>query len=1197
MQKITFPAIGRAICSWLDHRSRRYFTKTLLVMKLTIILLTAAFLNVSASGLSQNISFSGKDVPLRKVFSVIEAQTGYVVFSSKEVLTGSKPVSINVSNATLTSFLDLLFKGQPLSYTIDDKTIFVSKSSAIAGSSDPQSLGQIQANPPYIDVRGKVVNEKGVPMEGVTVRVSGSSKVAVTDKNGEFTLETVEKDAVLTFTHITMEPFEIKVSGKTELLIALKTKVAALGEVTVSVNTGYQQINKERFVGSVTTLDNEAYNRKPGMDIISRLDGMVPGILFDKKSPNNSQLQNIQIRGLSTLNLTQQAASTQPLIIVDNFPFKQDLSTLNPNDIESINILKDAAATSIWGAQAGNGVIVITTKKGKYNQPIRVSISSNLTVQNKPDQYFFPQMSVADFVDMEVLLFNKGKYDADLANASTWPVISPVVEMLAQRRVGKVSTQDSAAQIDAFKHMDLRKELDKWVYRNTFSQQHYINLNGGNNIFSYSFSGGYNRSLNNIQHSRPDDQFTFNTNVGMKVIKDLDVTAGINFSQGTQKSTNFSMPSPMYPYAQLADADGHPLAVPYKMRMAYLDTVGGGNLLDWKYRPLQEIQLADVKNTTQFVQLSTAVSYKITKWLSASVNYQYNRQAVDGSNYHSVQSYYARDLINRFTNLSQSSADLKNPIPIGAIMDVSHSESFSQNLRGQLNFNKTFLNDHVITALVAAERSETIAKGTANTFYGYNNETGGYKSSINYLAFFPTYGGLGSQTIPNGSVLSPETNRRFVSFVGNLSYSYRGRYIIYGSARKDGSNVFGVNTNKKWKPLWSTGASWDISKESFYTLTWMPYLRLRASYGYSGNPTNATGLPTISYRTVSTTLTNLVSADIGTAPNPNLKWEKVGMANVGIEFSVLKRRLSGSFDVFHKRSTDILGTYPTAPTTGVTTYSANVASLKARGFELTLISKNIDGIIKWQTTFNLSHAKTIVTKVFYNKYSTYDFIQYSLNAAPGKLAYGISSYRWGGLDPSTGDPRGYLGKQVSTNYSAILNDSLSNQIFNGSAIPLYFGNIGNSVSWKHFSLFANITYRIAFYYRKPTIDYYQLATAWTGNPDYAFRWQKPGDEKATNVPSFTYPLSQDRDLVYKLSEVNVLRGDNVRLSDIGLSYNWNARSEKAAVKNWQISLAANQLNIVLWKKDKSGYDPDITGGDGNVTPPSKMWTARLVVGL
>jgi TonB-dependent starch-binding outer membrane protein SusC len=1166
-------------------------TKILRIMKLAAILLFAAAMHVSAKGLTQDkISLSLKNAPLEKAFGEIEAQSGFV-FIYKDETVKDKRISIQVSNVTLSQALDECLKGQALSYQIVGKSVAIK---AIRKNTD-QIGGEPTGTPPLIDVKGKVLNEKGDPVEGVTVKVKGTEKFTMTDKDGEFSLVTVERDAVLVFTHITMEAFQLKVSGQTDLLIRLQTKVSSLGEVTVTVNTGYQQVSRERFVGSVTKLDSAAFATRAGMDIISRLDGMVPGILFDKKNTSNSrQLQSVQIRGLSTLTGLGVSATTEPLVIVDNFPFRQGLAAINPNDVESITILKDAAAASIWGAQAGNGVIVITTKKGKYNQKFTVSLTSNYSVQEKVDQYYYPNISVSDYIDNEIFLFNKGKYDADLNNSTNWPIVSPVVELLAKKRAGKISAMDSAEQIDAMRSQDLRRDLNKWVYRNAIVQQHYINLRGGSNMLNYSFSSGYNRELNSIRNSKPDDQFTLNTSVGIRPIKGLEIITGVNYSQSIQRSATFNMPSRVYPYAQLADAEGHPLVLPNLMRVAYLDTAGGGNLLDWQYRPLDEVTLSDNKSVTKLIGISLGAVYKFTDWLGVRVNYQFNDQSSEGNNYYDIKTYTARNLINTYTNLTQTLPQLRNPLPKGGIFDVSQFSSRSQNVRGQLDFNKTIFNEHMISAIVAAEISETKTWGDKNRFYGFNRSTGSYASTIDYLTLFPTYNNLfGNQVILYGNTYVGEGFRRFVSFLGNVSYTYKGRYTLYGSARKDGSNVFGVNTNRKWKPLWSAGVSWDVAKENFFHVAWLPALRIRSSFGYSGNPGNANGLPVINYDNLGAELTNLPRASISTAPNPNLRWEKVEIANIAVDFGAFKNRLTGSIDIYAKKSTDILWVNPPAPSTGVVTYLANAADLKGNGFELTLNSKNTIGAVKWQTGFNFSHAKTVVQRVLLTRYNTNDYINYSLNPSPGKIAYGIASYRWGGLDPLTGDPRGYYGKQLSTNYTSILADSLENQKFHGSAIPLYFGNLTNSISWKSLTLYANITYRLNFYYRKPSINYYRLANSWEGNADYALRWQKPGDEKITNVPSVTYPLNSDRDRFYTMSEINVLRGDNIRFDDLRLQYVYPVKKMNSVIKSMQFSLAVNRLNVIIWKKDKSDYDPDYTGGTSFVIPPSKMWTGAV----
>jgi TonB-dependent starch-binding outer membrane protein SusC len=1169
-----------------------YPTKALRMMKLTTIFLFLACIQVSAAGYSQTVTLNEKNAKLADIFSKIKKQTGYLFWYRNDMLQKAKPVTISVKNMALQEVLPLIFKDQPLDYSIVNNTVVVEP------KRETKTIASNASLLPPVDIKGRVLNEKREPIEGVTVSVKGTARTALTNNNGEFSLAAIEQHAVLIFTHVSMESFELNVNGKAELLVRLTTRVSALEDVVVSINTGYQQISKERFVGSVSTLDSAAFHRRAGMAIIDRLEGTVTGILFDKKSGNS--LVNLQIRGMSTIPGMGQSASSDPLIIVDNFPYRQSLDLINPNDIESLTVLKDAAAASIWGARAGNGVIVITTKKGKYNQPVKVAVSSNVTIQEKPDLYYYPQMKVSDFVDGEIFLFNKGAYDANLSNTVTWPVISPVMELLAKKKAGKISDAETERQLNAYRAMDIRRDMDEWVYRPSILQQHFVQVSGGSNTLNYSFSGGYNRSLNRIQHSRPDDQFSLNSNASLKLVKNLEISSGINLIRSVQRHSDLSLPN-VYPYAQLADAEGRSMAIPHGKRIAYLDTAGAGKLLDWKYYPLEELRLANNQNTTRLIALNIGLSYKFTNWLDGKLSYNYVDESANGRTYNSPETFYTRDLINQFTNLSATNPNLRNPVPVGGVLDQLNFQRVSQNIRGQLNVNKSIAKDHLVTVMIAAERSETQGKSDRSRFYGYHDDIGSYNAAIDYITPFPVYGGrLGTRLVPNGSILNPSTNSRFVSFLGNLSYSYQQLLTIYGSARKDGSNAFGVNTNKKWKPLWSVGASVDISKTSWLgNGTFINLLRLRSSFGYSGNPGNGSGLPTISYGTNPALLTNITNwAFPNDPPNANLGWEKVRTINTGIEFSLFKDRLSGSVDVYQKRTTDIIWYQPVQPSTGVNSIITNSASLKGNGYEIKLHSKNVAGTFTWQTGFTFSHAKTIITQLFRPfKPTAKDFVSYGLHAFEGEMVYGIASYTWAGLDPLTGDPRGYLDGHVSSNYQAIFNDTVRNQSYNGSAIPLYYGNISNSFAWKNFTLSALITYRLGFYFRKPAISYFDLVNGWRGHADYAARWQKPGDENLTTVPSFTYPVNADRDVFYQYSEVNIVRGDNIRLQDIRLDYVWNMRTGKKTPVGVTTFVYANNLNLILWRKNKSDLDPDFTGGPDFMAPTPITWTIGLSLHL
>ncbi|OQP59914.1 hypothetical protein A3860_35985 [Niastella vici] len=1169
----------------------RELTKTLRIMKLTAVLLFAAALQVSAKGVAQEkITLSMSNAPLEKVFDQIEAQTGFV-FIYKDETIKDKKVTFQVNKASLVNTLDICLKGQALSYRIVGKSVAIKPESVIA------ALTGVNA-PPLIDVRGRVVNEKGDPVEGVTVTVKGSTQKTMTDKNGEFSMATVEQDAVLVFTHVSMEAFELKVSGKTELVINLKTKIAALGDVVVTVNTGYQNVKPERFVGSISSLDSANYQRRAGMNIINRLDGTVPGVLFNKKSGNAP----IQIRGISTLTGTR----ADPLIILDNFPFTGDVNNINPNDIQDITILKDAAAASIWGARGGNGVIVITTKKGKYNQPLRVSFISNTSQLDKPDPYYLPQMSSSEFIDVEQLLFSKGYYNAQIANQHL-AVISPVVEILNKRKLGQISAADSASQIDALRELDVRKDFEKYIFRKAMNLQNYLNVSGGANNFSYDVSLGYDHNTSSIKGPGGYDRYTIKTSSTFRPHKLIELNAGVNYTQSNIKPDGISYPlvpggsasafskSQIYPYAQLADQNGNPLAIPYGYGSLFADTAGGGRMLDWHYRPLYEMNFVDNVTKVQFALLNFGANIRITHWLNADFKYQFSQQSGVNRNLQGLETFSTRDLINRFTNLNATTPNLRNPIPIGGILDVSNTSNTNKYMRGQFNVNKSWTSDHVLTAIIAGEVSESKSSSNRNRFYGYNNEIGTYTTGLDYLSAFPIFRNITASTrIPQGSVINDGITNRFVSLLANASYTLFDRYNIYLSGRKDGANVFGVNTNNKWKPLWSIGGSWDLSKEKFYKIDRILSVRLRASYGYSGNVDNSrSGLPTIIYDATPASYTNLSTAVMGDPPNPDLRWEQVRMTNVGMDFNVLKNRISGSLQWFQKRSTDLIASTPIDPTTGVNEFIINAASLKGNGIDLNLHSINISGVIKWESNFGLGYNKTIVTKYYGGGFKASDFISYGFNPSEGQIAWGISSYKWAGLDPSTGDPQGYLNKQVSKSYTSIFSDSIQNQVFHGSAIPLYSGFLLNTISWKNLSISANITYRLDYYFRKTTINYSTLFSSWASHSDYSLRWQKAGDENITTVPSMVYPANNNRDLFYANSEVNVKRGDNIRLQDVRLSYSWDNRTLKTIpVKNIQLYLYANNLNVIIWKKEKVNLDPDYSTSS---LLPSKVWTVGAAI--
>lgn len=1168
-------------------------------MKKTTLLLLFIWVllnQTAANAYSQGITLSFKSAPLSTIFKEIEKQTSYdFIYPADELY--ARKVSISVTNAKVEEVMDLCLQGLPFTYSVNEKRIVVKKVEEKA----PGVIAGEKSDP--IELTGKVVDPNGKPVEGATITVRGTGVTTSTNADGTFVIKGVDSKASIMVSFVGYEPQIVPVRGKTDLSIKLLVTAQVMKEVIIS--TGYQKLSKERFVGSYSQLDSGAFHRRAGMSILDRLDGTVTGVVFNKKGNNN--IYPLQIRGISTLN---EGNAQLPLIVLDNFPMDDRfrLENINPNDVESVTVLKDAAAASIWGVRAGNGVIVITTKKGGFNQPLRASISSNVTIEDEPDLFYFDRISPSDFLDIENMLFSKGFYNSRINNRSTRPVISNEVEILARRKAGLISEMDSANLVEALRKVDIRKELDKYVYRNAIRQQHYLNLTGGNSFLSYQLSLGYNDNLNNVIGSKADRQYTISSNTIFRPIKKIEIQAGTNLSLFNYRSYQFAIPNPISPYDKLVNENGSFAAIPYAYRKGYLDTAGNGKLLDWGYRPIEEIGLGNRRNINRFTQLNIGASYQVLEWLKINLQYRYVNNNSDNRDFRSIETWETRNLINQFANPKGVDQYKRNPIPIGGMLSLASSTSNRHDARGGVVISKSWKQQHLLNALLQGEISEGKGYAFNERLYGYDDNIGTFSRQIDYVNNYPRIYAASAgavATIPGGNRYTEEVFNRFVTILGNASYSFADKYSIYASFRKDGVNAFGVNTNNKWKPLWSTGIGWNISKEQFYSINWLPTLRIRASYGYTGNIRNdISGELTLRYSTIPNRWTNLPYSTPNNPPNANLRWEENRILSLGVDFSVLRDRLSGSIESYIKRSKDLISVVPIDPSLGVSFVPMNYASMNSKGIELLLNSINTKGVINWKTSFGLSFNKTIIKEVYVQYgYKAQEFVLYGLNPTPGKIAFGISSYLWRGLDPETGDPQGVLDGKVSKDYNAIFQDSLSGQKFHGSSIPLYTSFFRNDFSWKGFTLSINITGRFNFYFREPSLNL-DHSGYWGENhylAEYYNRWQNPGDEIRTTIPSMPYPSNSSlpgRSDFYKYSEVHVKRGDNIRLQDIRVSYQWNNRINKALpFKSIQIFFYPNNLNLIIWSAGKSKYDPDYIDANALNAPIPKTWTVGVNVNL
>ncbi|MDP1762374.1 MAG: SusC/RagA family TonB-linked outer membrane protein [Sediminibacterium sp.] len=1035
---------------------------------------------------------------------------------------------------------------------------------------------------PLRHIQVAITTSDNEPLPGVGLRLSTNKHTFITNDKGLVFLPLPLTADTLIISHVGYQTVRMAVSSSTRsFTVKLIPSLNTLEEVVVE--TGYQALPKERATGSFAKIDNNTLTKQVSTDILSRLEAVANSVLVDRKTLNGTN--RIMIRGLSSI-----IGPREPLIIVDNFPYSGNINNINPNDVETVTLLKDAAAASIWGTKAGNGVIVITTKKGKFNQKISTEFNANISITGKPDLFYLKNIKSTDFIDVEQFLYSKGFYNGSI-NAPNKPPLSPVVELLIKKANGSISAADADAQINALRERDVRNDFNQRLYNTAVNQQYALNIRGGTNNIAWLLGAGYDHNLNELAAGY--NRFTIRSENRFRLSQKLQVTVSFNYIQSNSSSgkygyadisaTNGSIP----PYTRLANDQGQALSVIKTYRQPYIDTAGGGKLLDWNYYPLSDYQHVQNTSLLQDMVGHIGINYEVLKGFNAEVQYQYERQQTNGHLLQDVNSYFTRNLINLYSQLNRGTGVVTYKIPVGGILDLSNTVLVSHNIRGQLNYIKHW-GQQQVTAIAGAEVRENDNQFDGYRIYGYN---GDQLTTVNvdYANPYPTYITGSTGFIPTSGGLAHTVNR-FVSFYTNAAYTYFNKYTLSLSGRRDASNLFGVNTNNKWTPLWSVGASWDIAKEPFFKSTTLPYLKIRATLGYSGNADpNRTGVTTISYQNASP-YTQTPIARVANFYNPDLRWEKVWMTNIGVDFEVRNRVLTGSIEYYHKKATDLLGAAPLDYTSGLNqqTLIRNIAAMEGNGMDIELKSINSNRAFLWTSTLNLSLYKDKVTSYYLASTQASRFVNgvYTIAGVTGKPVYAVFTYKGAGLDPSTGDPQGYANGQVSKDYNLLTGaaSSIADLVYKGPAYPAVFGSLGNTFGWKHINLTIQLLYKLGYYFQRSSINYSSLFNNRVGHPDYANRWRQPGDEKLTTVPSMVYPTNNNRDAFYNGSELLVEKGDHIRLQFITLSYDIIKSAIKSLpVESMQIYINASNIGI-LWRANKMGIDPDY---NQSVVPPSK----------
>ncbi|SKB84529.1 TonB-linked outer membrane protein, SusC/RagA family [Sphingobacterium nematocida] len=1046
--------------------------------------------------------------------------------------------------------------------------------------------------------KGLVVDVENRAVRAVSIRSLKTGNEIATDKDGRFTLQVALPDT-LTISRIGYITQRVAV-GQIESTIPIILQSAEQQIEEVLVHTGYQSLRPNEVNGSVTVINKDMLQMQNGTNILQRLNGVTNGLSFNvgKNNSNPQNKTNIMVRGHSTIN-----GPLDPLIVLDNFVYEGDIDNINPDDIESVTILKDASATSIYGARGGNGVIVITSKRGRFNQPVQIDVRASTMITAIPDLSPLRTMDNKDYIAVERLLYDRGVFKADIQSLE-YPALSPVVDILYRQEKGMLSTVEAESRIRGYEQSDFLKQYQQAFLKRGSTQQYALGIRGGSGTQHWNL--GANLNQDNDTYSNRSKRINLRLSNSLKITPWLSST--VDAQVNARSANNGAVPTvdelrrvgsrSNVPYISLYDQQGLPAAVYTGFSSIFLDTAGGGRLQDWRYYPIAERDLQQFSQGVHELIGSFQLEARPIQGLGLNAYYQYQQQRLDAETVHDRNSFVMRDLINRFTQVNPQTGSLSYPVPLGDRLILQDRSLGSQQFRTQANFNKAWRKHH-ISSMLGFEVREVKSGSQQMWIYGYNHDPLS-RVAVNHSTAYALQP-AGIALIPGGSQTDADIVNRFVSLYGNAYYSYKDRYSLSGSLRRDGSNIYGLTTNAKWKPLWSIGLGWELSKESFFKVDFIDHLKLRSTLGYSGNvDLSRTALPIAAYSNGEAALGSLRTARVGSLNNPSLRWEQVRQLNIGLDFKMLQSRVSGTVEYYWKSSTDLYGSALFDYTTwGVNpTVMMNTADLAGRGIDMQLNIIPLRGRLHWGSyfIFNYNSNKT-------KRYQLTSTQQRSdidrlierdgsaINPIEGMPLYALGGYRWAGLDDK-GNPQGYLNGEKSIAYQDIRADvrqhgDPNNARYIGSAVPFIFGAWRNEFSYANIGLSFNVTYRTGYYFRRQSIHYEALINRGYGHADYALRWQQPGDEWKTDVPAFESTITSGRDNFYALSDVLVEKGDHIRLQFVNLSYQFKSKS-KYMPKSTRVFLNASDLGII-WRANKHELDPDYPYS----TRPSQTYTIGI----
>lgn len=1139
-----------------------------------------------ASPLTQedSVTFTTRQMMMEQVFDLITQQLKYDIFYSENELDIGKIVQMPRLKMKLTDVLDHVLQKE-FTYRFDNNnTIIIRPAKPIE-------------TPKTIQIRGSVMDKKKIPLPGVTVMIKGTTIGVATDKEGHFTI-TPPQDAniELIFSFVGMKPKTITYKGEKDLTVIMEEDFQEMEEVVI---TGYQVLNKKKSTSAISSMKMDDIMIPSASSIDQMLEGRVTDMILMTNSGEVGVAPKIRIRGTSTL-----VGNREPLWVVDGIivqdpvPISAEelndpdyinrignaIAGINPQDIERLDILKDAAATALYGTKAANGVIVITTKKGHIGAPI-INYNMTTTLRQRPrySDRKIDLMNSKERIQFSKELFAQRYVYDYYANYSVG--YEGLLNQLYNKEITDSDFDKKVAQLET-----MNTDWFKLLTEDSFSHQHTVSISGGSEKTRYYASLGYTRE-NDVIKGNYNQRYTAALNLETTFSKWVTAFFQLQGNESKRKYNQSDVAPIDYAYKTSRAIPAYDESREYH----YYQKRTGFSTYRFNYNILNELENSYNKQHIMGLTVNANLRFNFTEWLNANAIISYTTQNTEIEGYWGEKTFYAAKL--RDTEYGTLPATGSSSVlPFGGELTRDETNNNSITVRIQVNINKYFGAEekHNINASAGWELSSSHYDGFKSVTRGYYPDRGKIFVDNISITDYPTYGNWLASNVP--TIMDNKTN--MLSGFISVLYSYKNYFTFNVNGRIDGSNNFGDKSNDKLLPIWSISGAYNFSEHEALKAKWIDYMTLKVSFGYQGNMLSDQSPALVIKKLPLDNYYNKYKSEIARYPNPNLKWEKTSSLNTGFMFSILQRRIQFEGQYYYKRTNDAFMTKKIASMNGINSYIINGGDIENSGYSIDItISPIMNQDFRW--TLSTSFSKNFNKVKSDPDSQTYELTDFLNGTAviKGKAINTFYSYKFIGLSSIDGGPlfddmearqQELDGLSKYETYTKVLKAS-------GRREPYMSGGLNTTLRYKNLRMSGAFAYSLG-----SKVRLFRLFDNGNGSdiePEYNLRrefldrWQKSGDEKHTNIPAII-PNSSDsyqyysghwattsrKEIqkiansaweMYDYSDYRVVSGNYLKCSSLSFTYEFGERIlPKLRMSRLALTLSGTNLFTICSSKLK-----------------------------